>query len=92
MAVLARYHGIPFHIAAPVSTFDLSISKAEEIVIEERNPEEILSIGGHPVALSETKVFNPAFDITNSDLITSIITEKGIIKPPYKKNIKTVLS
>lgn len=92
LAVLSRYHKIPFYIAAPISTFDFSIKSGKEIPIEQRGGEEIKELFFQkPVALKEIKVYNPAFDVTPNELITAIITEKGIIKAPYRENIKRVL-
>ena len=80
-AVLAKAHAIPFYVAAPASTIDLSIKSGKHIVIEERAAEEILEIGKERIAPRGVKVFNPAFDLTPHPLITGIITEKGIFKP-----------
>lgn len=83
LAVLARYHQIPFYIAAPMSTVDLNISSGQQIPIEERNHEEVRQLRGHYITLPEVNVFNPAFDVTPGSLITAIITEKGIIREPF---------
>lgn len=92
LAVLSRYHKIPFYIAAPFSTFDLSLKSGAQIPIEERSGDEITSMFfKKPIAAAGTKVFNPAFDVTPHNLITAIITEKGIIRPPYEKNIRKIL-
>jgi methylthioribose-1-phosphate isomerase len=82
IAVLARFHGIPFYVAAPSSTIDY-MAKAEEIVIEERKPEEVLYIAGRRVAPKGVAVLNPAFDLTSSELVTAIITEGGVFSQPY---------
>ena len=88
LAVLSRYHKIPFYVAAPFSTFDFGIETGEEIPIEERDPGEVTRLFfKNPIAGRNIKVFNPAFDITCHELITAIITDRGIIKPPYVKNI-----
>jgi methylthioribose-1-phosphate isomerase len=87
LAILANHYGIPFYVAAPSSTFDLSLESGTSIPIEERNGEEITSIQGVKIAPENVKTFNPAFDVTPSHLITSIITENGIITPDYVKNI-----
>jgi len=88
LAILSRYHSIPFYIAAPVSTFDLAIKSGAEIPIEERNEKEVTHLLlKHHVAPKRIKVFNPAFDVTPHNLISAIITEKGVIAPPYGKNI-----
>lgn len=80
IAVLAKHHGIPFYVVAPTSTIDQK-SRVEDVVIEERNPEEVLRFCGCRIAPKNTKAYNPAFDITPPELVTGIITEKGIIKP-----------
>jgi methylthioribose-1-phosphate isomerase len=92
LAVLAKYHRIPFYIAAPSSTFDLKIRSGEGIPIEKRSREEVTELFfKRPIAPRSVKVFNPAFDVTDNNLIRAIITEKGIIRSPYKSNIKKVL-
>ncbi|MDO8603252.1 MAG: S-methyl-5-thioribose-1-phosphate isomerase [Candidatus Omnitrophota bacterium] len=78
LAVLARYHGIPFYIAAPSSTIDKFIKSGEDIPIEERKPEEIIYAGSKQTAPVSAKVYNPAFDVTPNGLISGIITEKGV--------------
>jgi len=89
LAVLSHIHRIPFYIAAPLSTFDLSIKSGKEIPIEERPAYEVTGLFfKQPVAPKGVKVFNPAFDVTPQQLITAIITDVGIIKPAYKINIK----
>jgi methylthioribose-1-phosphate isomerase len=88
VAVLAKHHGIPFYIAAPYSTFDLSIASGQTIVIEERAPEEVSCGFGKRTAPEGIHIYNPAFDVTPAELITGIITEKGILKPPYKESIQ----
>ena len=87
VAALAKRHNIPFYVAAPSSTFDLT-SKVSDVVIEERNKNELLKIGNKLLAPKGIKVFNPAFDVTPPELITGIITEKGVIKPPYEETIR----
>ncbi|HEX7055806.1 MAG TPA: S-methyl-5-thioribose-1-phosphate isomerase [Bacilli bacterium] len=83
LALLAKAHRIPFYVAAPLSTVDMSIASGAEIPIEERKAEEITQGFGKQTAPVGTKVFNPAFDVTPHELITAIITEKGVIRPPY---------
>lgn len=80
LAVLAREHGIPFYVAAPTSTIDLSLKTGAEIPIEERRPEEVTRFAGVQVARSGTHAVNPAFDVTPHEYITAIVTEKGIIR------------
>lgn len=92
LAVLSRHHKIPFYIAAPFSTFDLKLKTGEGIPIEERQAEEVTELFfKRPIAPKGVKVFNPAFDVTPYSLITAIITDKGIIRPPYEKNIRSIL-
>ncbi len=86
VAALAKRHHIPFYVAAPSSTFDLR-SKVGDVVIEERNKNELMKMGNKLLAPKGIKIFNPAFDVTPPELITGIITEKGILKPPYKESI-----
>ncbi len=82
VAVLARAHNIPFYVAAPYSTIDLKTKSGDEILIEQRNPSEVTTIhGSHPVAPKDVVVYNPAFDVTPAELITAIITERGVFKP-----------
>jgi methylthioribose-1-phosphate isomerase len=92
LSVLARENKIPFYVAAPLSSIDISLKSGEGIPIEERDPDEITHILGKQIAPTGTKVFNPAFDITPNYYIKAIITEKGIIRRPYEKNIKLVVS
>ncbi len=91
LALLAAAYQIPFYVAAPSSTFDLTIESGKTIQIEERPSEEITHIAGKQIAPDNTKVFNPAFDVTPAHLITAIITEKGIIYPKYNENIEALL-
>lgn len=82
VAVLAKAHHIPFYVAAPYSTIDLKTKSGADIPIEQRNPSEVTTVhGGHPVAPKGVAVYNPAFDVTPADLITAIITERGVFKP-----------
>ncbi len=91
VATLSKAHGIPFYVAAPSSTFDLALKSGAEIPIEQRNPDEVTEGFGKRTAPNGVKVYNPAFDVTPARLITALITEKGIIRPPYKRNIAAVL-
>ncbi len=82
VAVLANAHNIPFYVAAPYSTIDLKTKSGDEIPIEQRNPSEVTMIhGSHPIAPKDVAVYNPAFDVTPANLITAIITERGVFKP-----------
>jgi len=87
LAVLAKENNIPFYVAAPTSTIDLSLTSGDKIPIEERDPREITHIQGVPIAPEGVKAANPAFDITPHSYISSIITEKGIIRKPYGKEL-----
>jgi methylthioribose-1-phosphate isomerase len=92
VAVLARAHGIPFYIAAPTSTFDLSISDGSQIPIEDRSPDEIRKGFGPSTAPPDVKCFCPAFDVTPADFIEAMITERGIISPVTRENIAEQVS
>lgn len=81
VAVLAKHHDIPFYVAAPTTTFDLSLASGKEIPIEQRSREEITQGFGNQTAPDDAEVFNPAFDVTPAELITGIITERGVISP-----------
>jgi len=87
VALLAKAHNIPFYVAAPLSTFDMD-NDEEDIVIEERSVDEVVKIGEKRIAPSGVRIFNPAFDVTSPDLIAGIITEKGVIYPPYELNLQ----
>ena len=88
VSVLAKAHGIPMYVAAPTSTIDFSMTSGDEIIIEERNCREISHIGGVQVAPDGVNMENPAFDVTPHQNVTAIITEKGVVYPPYDINIK----
>ena len=88
VAVLARKHEIPFYVAAPISTLDLSLKTGEEIPIEERDGREITHIGANQLGPEGVDVHNPAFDVTPSDLITAIITDKGVARAPYLVSLR----
>jgi methylthioribose-1-phosphate isomerase len=88
VAILARHFKIPFYIAAPSTTVDINTPTGKEIPIEERSPEEITSWDGRRISPEGIKVYNPAFDVTPHKLITAIVTDRGIIYPPFGKNIK----
>jgi methylthioribose-1-phosphate isomerase len=87
LAVLARTHHIPFYVAAPLSTIDASLKTGKSITIEERKSEEVTNFMGVPSAPQGSKVYNPAFDVTPAQFITAIITEKGILRKPFRKSI-----
>jgi len=88
VAVLARQHGIPFYVAAPLSTIDLSTPDGTGIPIEERNPREVTHMGGSQLIPGGALVRNPAFDVTPHEFIAGIITERGIFRPPYDESLK----
>ncbi len=89
LAILAHYHRIPFYVVAPLTSFDLSIETGKYIPIEQRDPNEVRKIlGKFRIVPKNFKVYNPAFDITPHKLITAIVTDKGIIYPPFKQNIR----
>jgi len=87
IAIMAKQHEIPFYVAAPLSTFDMK-SNPDEVVIEMRKGTEVTGIGDKKTAPDNINVINPAFDMTPAELITAIITEKGVVKPPYEETIK----
>lgn len=87
LSVLAKENTIPFYIAAPLSSIDMSIDSGADIPIEERDAKEITDFGSKPVAPDKVQTFNPAFDVTPAENITAFITEKGIIRPDFKKNL-----
>lgn len=92
IAVLAQRHAIPFYVAGPTSSIDFTCPSGAEVPIEERNPMEVSHIFGRPVAPRGIRVLNPAFDITNHELVSSIITEKGVITPPFDRNLRAYAS
>jgi methylthioribose-1-phosphate isomerase len=91
VALLAQAHGIPFYVAAPSSTFDLSLMNGEAIPIEQRDPREVTHGLGKQIAPDGVKVYNPAFDVTPARLIAGIITEKGLIQPVTESEIRNTL-
>ena len=84
LAVLAAHHRVPFYVAAPFSTIDPSIASGAQIPIEERDASEVRRVGGQQTAPSASPVFNPAFDVTPAALIAAIVTERGVVRPPYR--------
>jgi len=90
IAIVADHYDIPFYVAAPKSSFDLTIPVGR-VKIEQRDSREVKMIGSHLLAPRNVAVCNPAFDVTAPDLVDAIITEKGVIRAPYKKNIRRVL-
>ena len=91
VAILAKHYGIPVYVLGPTSTIDMSCPDGDHIPIEERDGEEIKTMWYEkPMALPEVKCYNPAFDVTDHDLIAGIVTEKGICRPPYTKSLKAL--
>jgi methylthioribose-1-phosphate isomerase len=91
LAVLARAHAIPFYVAAPTSTIDMSLESGDDIPIEQRDPEEVTHLAGQPLAPEGVRAAHPAFDVTPHDLVTAIITERGIVEPPFEENLRRVM-
>ncbi len=90
VAVLAKEHGIPFYVAAPLTTLDLTLSSGEQIPIEERDPIEVTHIKDQQLAPDGIKVHNPAFDVTPNHLIAAIVTDRGVARAPYEESLKTL--
>ncbi len=90
VAIAAKYHNIPFYVAAPLSTIDTSIKTGDDIVIEERSHDEVTHINGKTICAEGVNIINPGFDVTPHELISGIITEKGILRPDYNKSIAEV--
>ncbi len=91
VAVLAKENNVPFYVAAPVSTLDLTLSSGDEIPIEQRPPNEVTHVFGVPVAPEGIRVENPAFDVTPSRYVTAIITERGVARPPYTDSLQRLM-
>jgi methylthioribose-1-phosphate isomerase len=92
LAVLAHAHGLPFYVAAPLSTVDLATPEGTVIPIEERSADEVTMLGGTRVAAPGIAVRNPAFDVTPHRLITAIVTESGVLRPPYAVTLRAALA
>jgi len=90
LAVMARRHGVPFYVAAPLSSIDLNCPNGAAIPIEERSGRELTEYGGKQIAPKGVRTFNPAFDVTPADLVTAIITERGIAYPPYTESLRAL--
>jgi methylthioribose-1-phosphate isomerase len=91
LAVLASHHGIPFYVAAPRSSFDPAIATGAQIAIEQRDPAEVRAFKREAAALEDARAFNPAFDVTPRHLVTAIVTEAGVLRPPFHEAIDEVL-
>jgi methylthioribose-1-phosphate isomerase len=92
VAVLARKHEIPFFVAAPITTLDLTLKSGQEIPIEQRDRKEVTHIGGQQLAPDGIEVSNPAFDVTPNDLITAIITDRGVARAPYTESLRKLMT
>jgi methylthioribose-1-phosphate isomerase len=86
--VLAHENGVPFFVAAPISTLDLTLSSGDQIPIEQRSAAEVTHVFGHPVAPPGTPVENPAFDVTPARYVSAIITERGVARAPYEESLR----
>lgn len=91
LALAARYHQVPFYVAAPLSTVDPELGDGREIPIEERSPDEVRFVGENPVLPPDFPVWNPAFDVTPAELVSAIITEKGVLRAPYGPAIRSIM-
>ena len=92
MAILAKHYGIPFYTLGPRSTIDMSCPTGADIKIEMRNPDEIKTMWyAEPMALPEVKCYNPSFDVTDHELLTAIVTDRGIVYPPFDVNLKKIM-
>ena len=91
VAVLAKENGVPFYVAAPISTLDLTLTDGDQIPIEQRAAEEVTHVHGVPVAPDGTTVENPAFDVTPNRYVTAIVTERGVARPPYLESLRKLV-
>jgi methylthioribose-1-phosphate isomerase len=91
LAVLAKENGVPFYVAAPISTLDLTLTDGDQIPIEQRAAEEVTHVHGVPVAPDGTTVENPAFDVTPNRYVTAIVTERGVARPPYLESLRKLV-
>jgi len=92
LALVARAHNVPFYVAAPTSTIDLAVACGDEIEIEERPAREVTHVGATQITPDEVQVANPAFDVTPAHYITAIITEWGVVYPPYRENLAALMA
>lgn len=91
LAIAARHHHVPFYVAAPTSSIDWETGRGKEIPIEQRDEREITETFGHKVAPDGIEVYNPAFDITPAELVTAMITERGVAKPPFESSLRSLM-
>jgi methylthioribose-1-phosphate isomerase len=92
LAVLAHRHGLPFYVAAPVTTLDPQTADGSQIPIEERDPSEVTHVAGNRIAPLGVEVFAPAFDVTPHELISAIVTDRGIVRAPFDRGLARVLA
>jgi methylthioribose-1-phosphate isomerase len=92
LAVLANAHAVPFYVAAPHSSFDRSLASGDEIVVEQRDPAEVLELGGVRISPADARALNPAFDVTPGHLVSAFVTESGVLRPPYADSIALLAS
>jgi methylthioribose-1-phosphate isomerase len=90
LAVLAKHHGIPFYVAAPTSSIDFEMTSGKDIPIEQRSGSEVTLVGGKQMAPSDADVYAPAFDVTPGELVTAIITEKGVLRSPFRTSMEMI--
>ena len=91
VAVLARENGVPFYVAAPISTLDLTLSSGAQIPIEQRAAEEVTHVFGMRIAPEGIAVENPAFDVTPARYVDAIVTERGVARPPYEESLRELV-
>jgi methylthioribose-1-phosphate isomerase len=91
LAVLAAHHGVPFYVAAPTSTIDLATPTGAAIPVEERSPDEVRRVGGARLAPDGFSALNRAFDVTPAELVTAVVTELGVARPPYDKSLRRLV-
>jgi methylthioribose-1-phosphate isomerase len=92
VAILAKHYGIPFYVCAPTSTIDIHCATGDDIPIEQRSPEEVTELWySRRMAPAGVNVYNPAFDVTDRSLITGVVTERGVLRPPYDESIRAVM-
>jgi len=92
VAVLAKENNVPFYVAAPISTLDMTLQSGDQIPIEQRSPSEVTHVFGVEVAPPGISVENPAFDVTPNRYVTAIITERGVARPPYTESLRKLVS
>ena len=91
LAVLAKFHHIPFYVVAPISSFDFRLKSGRDIPIEQRSHDEVRKVFGKQIAPKRVKIYNPAFDVTPHRLISAIVTERGVLRKPYKVSLRKLL-